>query len=414
MRGRGVSAESEVNPLVGPVRSRVQTLCSVVAAVAVIPAFAIVLGALVPALPVLGTIGTLAESFVTFHIVLVALVGAFLAWFALAAGAGWFRRVIAFLGVSATLGAIVPLVALVRLAHQVGAPLSWIEHLRIVATGPVPTPDDTQLYASLDGKSLYVDLYLSRQAGRNGRSTPVVMIHGGGFGFGNRSGGTRNWDRWLTARGYTVFDVDYRLYPPATWNQAAPDVACALTWMAAHADEYSIAPDRVLLAGQSAGGALAMQVAYGLADGTVKSSCGGIPPQPRAVVALYPPDDLALPWNLNSGIGPVGARAFNIGYIGGSPEQFPDRYQLVSSVFHIGPDSAPTLIAAGEHDHLVPFAGHIEAMQRLNRAGVPNVLIAVPYGDHGYDAAWGSLGSQITRHRVSEFLEKFAPVSATP
>lgn len=127
---------------------------------------------------------------------------------------------------------------------------------------------------------------------------------------------------------------------------------------------------------------------------------------------MYPPDDLALPWNQNSGVGPLSARTLNTGYIGGSPKQFPDRYRTVSPVFHIRPGSAPTLIGAGEHDHLVPFAGHIEARERMNRAGVPNVLIAAPYGDHGYDAAWGSLGSQITQHVVSDFLQKFAPASA--
>jgi acetyl esterase/lipase len=406
-----VGSAFEVKQVAGSGRSRARTLCIVVAAVAVIPAILVVLGALVPSIPVLGSIGTVAESLVTLHIMLVALVGAALAYLAVRAGAGRFALVIAILGVAATLGSLVPLAALVRYAHQMGAPLSWMEHLRVVAKEPAPTPDDTQLFARPGGKSLYADIYLPRQAGRTGRSTPVVMMHGGGFAFGNRSRGTADWDRWLTARGYTVFDVDYRLSPPVTWNQAAPDVACALTWMAAHADQYHIASDRVLLAGQSAGGGLAMQVAYGLADGTVQSSCGGVAVQPRAVVALYPPDDLALPWKMDSGLGPISGRKFNIGYIGGSPEQFPDRYDTVSPVFHIRAGSAPTLIGAGAQDHLVPLAGHLEARELMNKAAVPNVLIAVPYADHGYDAAWGGLGSQITRHAVAEFLEQYAPAT---
>ena len=73
----------------------------------------------------------------------------------------------------------------------------------------------------------------------------------------------------------------------------------------------------MLIAGQSAGGGLAMQVAYGLGDGTVTSSCGGASTQPKAVFALYPPDDFAMAWNLDMGLGPVGARVFNTGYLGG-------------------------------------------------------------------------------------------------
>jgi acetyl esterase/lipase len=393
-------------------RSRPRAWRIVLAAIAVIPAFLVVLGALVPAIPIVGTLGTVVESFVTLHLVVLACVGTALAYYAVKRGAGRFARLITMLGVAAALGSLVPLVTLVRYAHQSGTPLSWSEHLRVAAAEPALAPDSTQRYASPGGKSLYADIYLPAQADRNARSTPVVMMHGGGFAFGTRSQGTTNWNRWLTARGYTVFDVDYRLSPPVTWNQAAPDIACALTWLAAHADQYHVAPERVVLAGQSAGGGLAMQVAYGIADGTVASSCGGTPMQPRAVLALYPPDDLALPWKMDSGMGPISGRKFNIGYIGGSPAQFPERYRTVSPVFHIRAGSAPTFIGAGAHDHLVPLAGHIEATEAMKQAGVPYVLMAIPYADHGYDAAWGSLGSQITRHAASTFMEKFAPATA--
>ena len=392
--------------------NRARTLCSIIAAVAVVLASLAVLGALVPAIPALGTIGTLLEGFLTLHVVLLALVGTVLAWYAVARGAGRFTNVIAILGIVAVAGSLVPLVALARLAHQVGAPLSWALHLRVVPGGPALVPDETQLYASPGGKPLHVDIYRPRAPQSGGRSTPVVMMHGGGFVVGQRSGGTLNWDRWFTQRGYTVFDIDYRLSPPASWNLAAPDVACALTWIAAHADQYHVAAERVLLAGQSAGGGLAMQVAYGLADGTVTSSCGGVAVQPRAVIALYPPDDLALPWRLDTGMGPIGGRTFNTAYLGGSPEEFPQRYWTVSPVFHIRPGSAPTLIGAGEHDHLVPMAGHVDAIGRMDKAGVPHVLVAVPYSDHGYDAAWGSLGSQITQHAAAQFLEKYSPAYA--
>ena len=234
------------------------------------------------------------------------------------------------------------------------------------------------------------------------------MIHGGGFSIGERSDGAQ-WDRWLAARGYTVFDVDYRLAPPVTWNLAAPDVACAMAWVASHANEYHVAPDRMLIAGQSAGGGLALQVAYGLGDGTVTSSCGGAVPQPKAVFALYPPDDFAMAWNLDTGLAAISSRVFNTGYLGGSPEQFPDRYRATSPVFHVRTGLPPTLIAAGAVDHLVPIGGHAEMVEKLHAAGVPNAWLSVPYGEHGYDLVWGGLGGQITRKVVADFLEQYLP-----
>jgi acetyl esterase/lipase len=236
------------------------------------------------------------------------------------------------------------------------------------------------------------------------------MIHGGGYSLGERSDGIR-WDRWFAARGYTVFDVDYRLAPPVTWNLAAPDVACAMAWVASHASDYHISPDRMLITGQSAGAGLAMQVAYGLGDGTVTSSCGGMVPQPKAVFALYPPDDFAMAWNLDTGLGPISSRVFNAGYLGGSPEEFPERYRVTSPVFHVRPGLPPTLIAAGAVDHLVPVAGHTEMVEALRAGGVPNAWLSVPYGEHGYDLVWGSLGGQITRKVLADFLEKHLPAN---
>ena len=69
----------------------------------------------------------------------------------------------------------------------------------------------------------------------------------------------------------------------------------------------------------------------------------------------------------------------------------------------------PTLIAAGAVDHLVPFGGHTEIVKKLNAAGVPNELLRIPYGEHGYDLLWGGIGGQITRKVAADFLAKYLP-----
>jgi acetyl esterase/lipase len=240
-------------------------------------------------------------------------------------------------------------------------------------------------------------------------------MHGGGFTMGSRSDG-RNWDRWFTQRGYAVFDVDYRLAPPISWNLAAPDVACAMAWVQSHAEKLRINPDRSLIVGQSAGASLALQVAYGLGDGTVASSCGGPVHQPEAVFALYPAEDFGLLWTEERDVGPLKTRDVDTTYLGGPPAQFPDRYRVASPIAHVRVGLPPTLIAYGEQDHLIPISGHGQLAARLTEAGVPNVLLVVPYSDHAYDAFWGSIGGQITRHVLGEFLSRHFPAQtgATP
>ncbi len=395
----------------GSARRWGRRLVTSLAAVVTLLVFAIVLGTLFPSLGFVSGFGTLLDSLFSLHVLLAGLIAIVLALWALRMGGRRATTVILWLAIVSALGAVVPIGALAGAASRTGAQISWMDHLRAAAPGSSARPDDTLVFATVGGKTLRADVYLPVNAAA--RSAPVVMIHGGGFSGGRRSDG-RNWDRWLASRGYTVFDVDYRLDPPVTWNLAAQDVACAMAWVAAHAGDYNISPDRMLAAGRSAGGGLALQVGYGLGDGTVTSSCGGDAPQPAAIFALYPPDDLALAWNLNTGIGPVSGRAFKTGYIGGSPEQFPERYRAVSPISHVRPGLPPTLIAAGAHDHLEPLGGHIEMADKLNAAGVPNELVIVPYGEHAYDLVWGSLGAQITRHALADFLARYLPAKVAP
>jgi acetyl esterase/lipase len=91
----------------------------------------------------------------------------------------------------------------------------------------------------------------------------------------------------------------------------------------------------------------------------VQSSCGGTVPQPKAVFAIYPPNDLLLV-GTRIEISPITARKLLTAYLGGSPEEFPERYRAVSATFHVRAGLPPIFIAAGDNDHLVPYEGHIE------------------------------------------------------
>ena len=106
-------------------------------------------------------------------------------------------------------------------------------------------------------------------------------------------------------------------------------------------------------------------------------------------------------------MGPITARKLLTAYLGGSPEEFPERYHAVSATFHVRAGLPPIFIAAGDNDHLVPYEGHVEFVRKLDAAGVPNEFVTIPYADHGFDVAWGSIGGQITRHAAGEFLQKY-------
>ncbi len=90
----------------------------------------------------------------------------------------------------------------------------------------------------------------------SGPAALVVYVHGGGWGGGDKSGGTAV-AATLTAAGYVVASVNYRLVGAGTTvADAAGDVAHAAAFLLAHAAAYGIDPRRFALAGHSAGGHL--------------------------------------------------------------------------------------------------------------------------------------------------------------
>jgi hypothetical protein len=109
-------------------------------------------GRTLPPARLIAVIGSVFVSFFTLHVLLAGLVGVMLALLARRLGGHRATTIILWLAILATVGAAVPLFALVRLARHYSAPISWAAHLRAAAPGLRPTPDQTQLFATVDGK----------------------------------------------------------------------------------------------------------------------------------------------------------------------------------------------------------------------------------------------------------------------
>jgi hypothetical protein len=141
-------------------RAWARRLVTLLAAIVTLVTFLIVVGVHFPTIPWVGAIGTLVESFSSLHVVIAAVLGLLLALWARRLGGRGGVSLLVALAAIATVGAIVPVVALARAAHRYGAPISWADHLRVAVPGPPAVPDQTQLYATVDGKDLYLDIYL--------------------------------------------------------------------------------------------------------------------------------------------------------------------------------------------------------------------------------------------------------------
>ncbi|HEY4197058.1 MAG TPA: alpha/beta hydrolase [Mucilaginibacter sp.] len=101
----------------------------------------------------------------------------------------------------------------------------------------------------------------------------IIWMHGDGFKFGSKKAkGIQLWSKTFAQRGYVCAAINYRLSKKNTIFHfdellkasyfAVQDAKTAVEYFKKHAKEYHIDPDKIILAGNSAGGIVALQAAY--------------------------------------------------------------------------------------------------------------------------------------------------------
>ncbi len=121
-------------------------------------------------------------------------------------------------------------------------------------------------------KSHLFDLY--EPAGDTKTKRPLIIwMHGGGFSFGSKDAkGIKLWGETFAKRGYVCAAINYKLgstfsllsakaLKKSTYY-AVQDARAAVTFFKNNAVKYGIDPDKIILAGNSAGGIIALITAY--------------------------------------------------------------------------------------------------------------------------------------------------------
>jgi acetyl esterase/lipase len=106
-----------------------------------------------------------------------------------------------------------------------------------------------------------ISLLIGRPVGAVAPTAGIYHIHGGGMIIGDNRLGLPQVLEWAEEFQAAVVSVEYRLAPETPHPGPMEDCYAGLAWTAAHADELGIDPDRIMVAGGSAGGGLAAAVA---------------------------------------------------------------------------------------------------------------------------------------------------------
>ncbi|WP_428674611.1 alpha/beta hydrolase [Reyranella sp.] len=147
--------------------------------------------------------------------------------------------------------------------HMLGVAQARVEFdlFQPVLSGrPAPVGEIVDRTIAGPGGRLRVRLY--RPAGSVARLLPTVLyLHGGGWVIGSLEAYDLPCRFFCARSGCAVVAVDYRLAPEHKFPAALDDAVAAFRWLAAESEELGIDPDRIVVAGDSAGGTLAAVVA---------------------------------------------------------------------------------------------------------------------------------------------------------
>ncbi|GAA3589366.1 hypothetical protein GCM10022198_11580 [Klugiella xanthotipulae] len=328
----------------------------------------------------------------------------------------WYRRprrvivaavaVAATSGLAATLITPTPSVLIVRELRERGA-AEAVAEMAAYAPG---TGVAERLNIPYDGvnDAVTLDLYTPEEAG--GPLPVVVWVHGGTWASGSKAD-VAPYLRILAAYGYATVSVDYSLAPEARYPDAVTQVNNALGYVSAHATELGIDPDRMVLAGDSAGAQLASQVAALTTNPGYAADLGIVPTvaayQLRGIIldgGVYDLDALgdlegAEGWGFATGLWAyTGTREWAQSPVG----------RQMSTIHAVTAGFPETFIAGGNADALTrqqsrPFA------QKLADLGVP--VTAVFFSDeedpglaHGFPFQLDLAAAHTTLARTVAFL----------
>ncbi len=158
------------------------------------------------------------------------------------------------------------------------------------------------------------------------------------------------------------------------WPGTFLDVAAGLRHFVSIAPEHNIDPTRIVVAGHSAGGHLALWAA-GLARVATDSPLAAEALPLRGAVSLAGVVDLRESWRLKL------SSNVTADLLGGSPGELPERYAAASPI-ELLPNGVRQLLIHGTDDDIVPISISEGYVESAVAAGDDATLMALPSTDH--------------------------------
>lgn len=248
-------------------------------------------------------------------------------------------------------------------------------------------------------RTLLLDLYYPDMTKKEESLPLVVYTHGGGWAAGSKDAAGRGRMNavveGLTANGFCVVSVEYRLYKKGgeiTIKDCVTDCKDAIRFLAKHRRKYGIDPQQVFTFGDSAGGQIAQMLLLtspellpgeeSLADQNYRTIAG---------VSWYGPCDFEKTELFNHDgradfRDRFGPRILKPDH---DPKEKLKLYREMSPVNYLSAESPPLLMIQGDGDTTIPVHHAHYMKQRAEEVSAPVEILIVKNAGHNWRQADG-------------------------
>ena len=235
-------------------------------------------------------------------------------------------------------------------------------------------------YARIGERALKLDFHLPPS---KTISPLIVWVHGGAWRSGSKSDMPLE---SLVGEGYAIASVDYRLSTEARFPAQIHDIKAAIRFLRAHSGDWSMASEKIVIAGNSAGAHLAALVGVSNGHTELEGTVGSDPQRSSAVqgiISFYGASNLTTILSQSTPHGlSVRVPALEL-FLGGQPSDFPEVARLASPVSHVDRNDPPLLLIHGDQDPQMPVAQSHELLKAYQMANLPVHFEVVSGGAHG-------------------------------
>jgi acetyl esterase/lipase len=262
---------------------------------------------------------------------------------------------------------------------------------------------DDRVAPGLDGAP-DVALRVYRQAGLRTVTPCVIWIHGGGFVQGSIFEGPSSAASAARQLPVVCIDVEYRLAPENPAPAAIEDSFAALVWAKANAQSLGIDPERIIVAGMSAGGGIAAGLtlmARDLGGPQISFLALGIPELDDRLETPSMQEFVDTPMFCRS----EAQRSWRW-YLGGEYGAHTSPYAVPGRRYDLA-DLPPTYISVSQYDPLRDEG--IAYANRLLQCGVTVELHLFPGTFHGSGIA---ANAEVSRRQIAELYAVLSKAAA--